>query len=218
MIATDCPSCGEPVSTFAKSCAHCGAPNPARRAGFLVAGALVLLLVAVAVATTALLRWHRTSVPDGTATTAPGEDFGWLSTAMRDCDTDAAKNLDTLYFLVIPLKAVTGDDESWRKRSLNDIGNATLLNSEVALDSLKDGSLQLSSEQYVFAIRDDKTSTIYKWSPSSGAKRFSTADSDAIDGFKVQFVTRQKSDDSNWGAIFTRRKGNCYRVNAIIGR
>jgi hypothetical protein len=69
----------------------------------------------------------------------------------------------------------------------------------------------------VFGIRDEGTSTIYKWSPSTGVKRFSTADSDAIENFKVQFLTREKTSELNWGATFVRRKGNCYWVNAIIG-
>jgi hypothetical protein len=137
---------------------------------------------------------------------------------MQECDADAANNLSTLHFLVIPLAAVTGDDDYWRGRSLNDIGNAILLNSKVALDSLQDASLRLTPEQYTFAIRDEDTRTVYKWSPSTGVKRFSTADADAIASFKVQLLTRQKSDEANWGAAFTRRKGNCYWVNAIIGR
>src|SRR5262245_44752973 len=106
MIATDCPNCGEQVSTFAKSCAHCGAPNPARRAGLAIVASLVVLLIAVAVATVVILRGQRTPVAD-TPTPPSTEDLGWLTTAMTECDGDATNNLSTLYFLVIPLKAVS---------------------------------------------------------------------------------------------------------------
>src|SRR5262249_38238126 len=105
MIATDCPNCGEQVSTFAKSCAHCGAPNPARRAGLAIVASLAVLLIAVAVATVAILRWQRIPVADA-PTPASTEDFGWLTTAMKECDNDATNALSTLYFLVIPLKVV----------------------------------------------------------------------------------------------------------------
>jgi hypothetical protein len=217
MIATDCPDCGEPVSTFAKSCAHCGAPNAARRAGLAIAGSLAVLLLAIAIATVAVLRWERLPVDDTATTPATTEDFGWLATAMKDCDTEAASTLSTLHFLVIPLKSAAGEEVAWRRRSLNDIGNAILLNSETTLDSLKNGTLTLSEQQYTFGARDDKSGTVYKWSPSTGVKRFSSADADKIENFKVQFVTRDKPDESNWGATFVRRKGNCYWVNAIIG-
>jgi hypothetical protein len=218
MIATDCPDCGEPVSTFAKSCAQCGAPNAARRAGLAIAGSLAVLLLAIAIATVAVLRWERLPVVDDTASTpATTEDFGWLATAMKDCDTEAASTLSTLHFLVIPLRSAAGEDAAWRRRSLNDIGNAILLNSDTMLDSLKGGTLRLSEQQYTFGVRDDKSGIVYKWSPSTGVKRFSSPDADKIDNFKVQFVTRDKTDESNWGATFVRRKGNCYWVNAIIG-
>src|SRR5882757_6858326 len=120
MIATDCPDCGEPVSTFANSCAHCGAPNAARRAGLAIAGSLAVLLLAIAIATVAVLRWERLPVEDTASTPATTEDF----------DTEAASTLSTLHFLVIPLRSAAGEDAAWRRRSLNDIGNAILLNSE----------------------------------------------------------------------------------------
>jgi hypothetical protein len=217
MIATDCPHCGESVSTFAKACPHCGAPNGARRAGFVIAGSLLLLLVAIAVATFAVLRGQPLPVGDGQNTTATTEDFGWLTAAMKDCDTEAANALSALQFLVIPLASGPADDQEWRRKSLNDIGNATLLNSQVALDALKAGTLRLSTEQYVFNVRDDETSTVYKWSPSTGVKKFSNPDSAAIENFKVQFLTSERKNESDWGATFVRRKGNCYWVNAIIG-
>src|SRR5258705_9249699 len=96
MIATDCPNCGEPVATLAKSCANCGAPNRARRAGFIVAASLAVLLLAIGTATFAVLRWQRlpvTAEPPAAETT---EDFVWLTTAMKDCDTEAANALSTL--------------------------------------------------------------------------------------------------------------------------
>jgi hypothetical protein len=218
MIVAECPNCGEPVATFAKDCAHCGAPNPARRAGFVVLGSLLLLLVAVAVATFAVVRWHRlplgSTEPDASATDA---DFGWLTAAMKDCDMDAAGAPSTLHFLVIPLAAASADDPQWRNKSLDDVGNAILLPSNDALAALKRGAVRISEARYVFRVRDDSTKVIYKWSPSTGVKRFSAPDTEEIEGFKVQFLTGDKADDNAWGVSFVRHKGNCYWVNAMIG-
>ena len=59
MSVTDCPNCGEPVAAFAKTCAHCGAANKARRASFVIAASLLLLLVAAGAAIFAVVRWQR---------------------------------------------------------------------------------------------------------------------------------------------------------------
>src|SRR5262245_55710315 len=149
MIASDCPDCGEPVPTLAKSCPHCGVPNPARRAGIVVAASLVVLIAAIGVAIFAVVRWQRLPVEPSTAVTT--EDFGWLTAAMNDCDTDAAGSPSTLHFLVIPLASSPADDPEWRKKSLNAVGNAILLPADDALEALKEGDLKISTNQYVFA-------------------------------------------------------------------
>ena len=136
---------------------------------------------------------------------------------MAECDAEAAKEASSLEFLVIPLKSASGDAEQWRKKSLNDIGNAILLAADDTLEGLKGGTLSLSTEQYLFSIRDEATGIIYKWSPSVGVKKFLTAEADSIAQFRVQFQLGDKSSDADWGAAFIRRKGNCYWVNAILG-
>jgi hypothetical protein len=218
MIATDCPNCGEPVTTFAKSCAQCGAPNPARRAGFIVAASLVALLLAIGIATFAVVRWQRLPVTAEPTAPAATDDFAWLTAAMTDCDTEAAAQVSTLHFLVIPLSAASADSQRWRGRTIDTIGNAILLPSDDVLAALKGGALTISADQYVFSIRDETTNTVYKWSPSTGVKRFSTPNADAIEGFRVQFLSGDKSNADDWGSTFSRRKGNCYWVNALIGK
>jgi hypothetical protein len=218
MIVAECPNCGEPVATFAKDCARCGARNAARRVGFVILGSLLLLFFAIAVAIFAVVRWQRS--PLGNAepgVIATDADFGWLTDAMKDCDTDAANAPSTLHFLVIPLAAASADDPQWRNKSLDDVGNAVLLPSNDAIAALKMSALRISNVRYVFRVRDDSTKVIYKWSPSTGVKRLSAPDADEIEGFKVQFLTGDKANDDEWGVSFARRKGTCYWVNAIIG-
>jgi hypothetical protein len=208
MVTTDCPNCGNPVFILAGACTRCGSRNRARIGVIAVAGSLLLLLLAVGIATIVYLRWDRISAPT---------DFTWLMTAMEQCDTEAEKAPDTLHFLVIPMASAADDDEAWKGKSLNDIGNAILLRQSDTLEGLKSGSLRIATEQYEFNVRDEKTSAVYKWSPSVGVKKFLVPDAAQVTEFKVQFKTRQKTNDAAWGAVFQHRKGTCYWVNAIIG-
>jgi hypothetical protein len=210
----ECPNCGGTVSTFARSCVHCGAPNRARRGGLMVAGALGVFLVAVGAAAIAALSWLWHTAGDDQP--LADDDLTRLSTAMHECEDDASKNLGAIYFIVIPLTADTNDLLQWRAKSLNDIGNGILLSSTSALDGLKEKTLKLSSEQYVFGIRD-QAKVIYKWKASRGVARFSTADADSIASFNIQFLAGAGARETEWGAGFARQKGNCYWVNAIIG-
>ena len=216
MFVTECSQCGEGVPALSRACAHCGAPNRTRIAVIAVSGALVLLLAAALAAAVLILRKPAGEAGQETVAPPPAADFGWLRKAMADCDSDAAADTSTLQFLVIPLAVPKEQESEWRTKSLNDIGNAILIRSDASLEGLEGKMLKVSNEEYVFAIRDEKTDVIYKWKPSTGVVRFSTPDSDAIESFKIQFHTRARNDDNQWGATFIRQKGNCYWVNAIV--
>jgi hypothetical protein len=207
MNTSQCPECGEPVSWLARVCARCGAANPTRRTIMVVASALSAVLVAGVVALMTVLRTERTP-EDG--------DFAWLTKAMEDCDKEAEKETNLLHLMVIPLVDEPKDDAGWRRASLNDIGNAILLSGENAIAGLKRGALRISREEYVLAVRDETSSTVFRWSPSVGVKRFVTKDASAVESFKVQFQKRDGTARDEWGAAFKRQIGNCYWVNAII--
>jgi hypothetical protein len=223
MIESECPNCGDKVFIFGKSCPHCGTANESRKAGMLVAGALAMLVVAVVVAVVVVFLGHNLPVA-GTPDAPGGErvetrstsDFGWLTAAMNECDTDAMNNLDTLYFLVLPLASLPADDEQWRAKSISNIGNAILLRSEDALEGLRSGTLRLYPGEYDFRIIDG-SNTIYKWKPAVGVRKISTPDAGSIASFRLQFQTSSSADDSEWGTAFPRKSGTCYWVNAIVG-
>jgi hypothetical protein len=214
MIPADCPDCGEPVAAFAKVCPHCGAPNPSRRAGFVIAGSLVLLVAAITVAVLAIIRGAR--LPIDAPPSATTDEFGWLREAMQKCDDEAAATPSTLHFLVIPLSPGARDLSQFQRKSLNDVGNAIALASDEALSELGNGDLKISPERYYFRVRDEATKSIYEWSLSNGVKRFSAPDADAVSNFSVQFLDADRGGADKWGAIFGRRKGNCSWVNAIL--
>ncbi len=223
MIESECPDCGDRVFIFARTCPRCGTANEARMAGVWVAGALAMLAVAIVVAVVAVLRGHPLPIA-GTPDAPVGEhveassasNFGWLTAAMSECETEAMKDLDTLYFLVLPLASLPQDDAQWRAKSILEIGNAILLRSDDALEGLRSGTLRLYSGQYDFRIRDG-ADTVYKWKPSIGVTKISTPDARSIATFRLQFQTSGTVGEAEWGSPFTRQSGTCYWVNAIVG-
>jgi hypothetical protein len=221
MKPVDCPNCGESVPFFARACGYCGAPNPARRRVAFVAVALASVALALVVAT--LVVSLTGIAPKGDATsssgqpiTGTGDDFAWVANAMTECDRQAAKEPNTLQFLVVPMVDDPPDDRGWRRISLNDIGNAILINAEDTLAGLKRKALRISTDSYVFSARNEDTKVVYRWSASTGVRKFVVADGSAIQSFKIQFESSDAGRAANWGATFVRKPGNCYWVNAII--
>jgi len=209
VFAAHCRNCAGTVSAFARTCERCGAPNASRVAAVAVVASLLILVAAIVVAAFVILRGVRIDEP-------AGNDFAWLRKAMEDCDAEAEKTPTTLHFLVVPMTSNAVDDSDWKGKSLNDIGNAILLNQQATLEALEAERLRISKEQYDFRMRDEATSEVYKWTPSMGVKKFLAPGGDSIKNFKVQFLTTRRTGD-NWGATFVHESGMCYWVNAIIG-
>jgi hypothetical protein len=224
MTDGECPNCGGGTFLLAKTCPHCGGPLALRTAGMLVAGALVLLLVAVLVAGVVVLRWQQLAaatesgaLADEQIATLSTADLSWLATAMSGCDAEAKADRGALHFLVTPLVSVAKDLEPWQARSINDAGNGILLRADDTLAGLKSGTLRIYPVDYGFSIFDDAGDTIQKWRPAMGVAKFSAANAGPIATFKVQFRTSRSGSDPNRGGSFNRLDGSCYWVNAIIG-
>src|SRR5262249_61289507 len=60
--------------------------------------------------------------------TAPADNqkFGWIERAIGQCEAEAARSTETLYFVVIPVVA-TGDRQAWASKSNGSIGRSILL-------------------------------------------------------------------------------------------
>jgi len=209
MLTTDCQTCGYPVPVLASACRHCGAPNATRLGALAVAGSVLLLVAAIAITAIVAIRWERLPPESG--------DFTWLSKAMTECDVEAEKEPATVHFLVVPMASGPADDERWKAKSLNNIGNAILLPQRDTIGGREDGTLRISTEQYEFSVRDEATGGIYNLSPSVGVKKFLVPDAEQIKEFNVQFRTGRTANEAAWGAAFQHRQGTCYWVNAIIG-
>ena len=183
----------------------------------LIVGGLALLLTLAAIAAAFLLLGERTPNQEATPVDQRASgDFNWLETAMKQCDEQAASDQKGLHFLVIPMVDEPKDEPGWRRISINDIGNAILVNSEDMLAGLRRKALRLSTDEYVFSARNEATKDVLTWKPSSGVRKFVINDASAIGQFRVQFQSNDASRAINWGAIFERQAGNCYWVNAIL--
>jgi hypothetical protein len=223
MLESECPSCGDAVSVFAKTCPHCGVPNRARLLGPAIVGALALLVVCV-VAALVMALGSRSIPTAGAPDAATGErieqnateDFAWLTTAMSECEMQARGDLGTLYFLLLPLASPAKDDAQWREKSI-DIGNAILVRSDDALQGLRSGALRLYSGPYDFRVLDVTTNTTYEWKTATGVTKVSAPDASAITKFKLQFQIPGGAGEAQWGDPFNRQDGTCYWVNAIVG-
>jgi hypothetical protein len=218
MSSTECSHCGEPIARGARTCSYCGAPvaAPRRNVLMLVAAAAVLALAVVAIA--AFMLMGRTPTQEGTAVDqqAGAGDFVWLETAMKQCDEQAAKDPKGVHFLVIPMVDEPRDEPGWRRVSINDIGNAILVNSDDMLAGLRRKALRISNDEYVFSVRNERTRDVLTWKPSTGVRKFVVNDGTGIEQFKAQFQSNDAARAVNWGATFDRKEGNCYWVNAIL--
>ena len=153
MSSTDCSHCGEPIQKGMRACGYCGAPVRARWSRLAIAAVLGVACLAVLVVVFLLLA-GRSPNRDGAAVDQSGSDFAWLETAMKQCDEQAAKDDKGLHYLVIPLVDEPRDEPGWRRISINDIGNAILVNGEDMLAGLKRKALRISTDEYVFSARN----------------------------------------------------------------
>jgi ribosomal protein L37E len=222
-MESDCPRCGEAAFVLVRSCPACGAARNLQTTAFTVAAALALLLITVGIAAVTVLGWHQLAAATETGD-ALGEpvaagaahDPTWVANAMKQCDTEAKADADTLHFLVTPLVAVDGELASWRAKAINDSGNGIMLRSEDAFDGLRRGTLRLYAADYGFGVLDAANNLIYRWRPSVGVVKFTAADPGEMPTFMVQFRTAHTGSEPVQGGAFNRQNGSCYWVNAIM--
>jgi hypothetical protein len=212
MVSTECLECDAAVPILARACSRCGAPNPARPAAVAVAAGLVVLVVAAVGAIYAATRPQHPPAPS--AATADG-GFAWLTSALKECNEQASQQPDKLHFLVIPLKAEQKDMPDWRLIAVGAIGNAISVAADDALGGLRRGTLRIFADEYVFSVQDAETKAVYTWSPSVGAKQFSTAEAEAVRDFRVQLQPSHKAG-ADWGDVYSRQNGTCHWVPAIM--
>jgi hypothetical protein len=148
---------------------------------------------------------------------ANNQDFGWIERAIAQCEAEAARNVDTLYFLVMPVVAIDGNQQTWLAKSNGTVGaSLLLLGSQDTLDGLRAGSLQLARRSFNFAILEPSTTRAYRWKPALGVHKFAIRDAKAVAAFKPGFEIT--GGDTRWadGGAIPREAGTCYWTGALM--
>jgi hypothetical protein len=155
--------------------------------------------------------------PAPNARSNPITDFAWIERAMTDCEGEAIKHLDALYFLVTPLTAVDNNIQRWSQRALGQIGDSiTLLASKDALSGLRDGTLALYPGQFVFSIIEPTTNVTYQWKPAVGVTEFVTPEAVSIKSFKPGLRLVGPSKDTLWANSSANPHPACFWITALL--
>jgi hypothetical protein len=155
------------------------------------------------------------TTPVVTPTPQASSDLPAVKQAMSDCDRDAAKDLDAIYFLVIPIKPLQGTIEALAQRG-DRFNTFALLPSKVTLDGLQDNSLALQSRRYVFSAVDAGTGNTHNFDAADGMSRFVWRDNSRILKFKLGFEASGLGAGPQWSAEFARERGACYWVSVLF--
>jgi hypothetical protein len=216
-----CRNCDAPVSYFARFCPVCHAanlPNPVA----VVAALGAVLLFGGAIVLGLLLFRGQGKPPAEEAASASGpsgdskDDYGWLIQAMAECDEEAKRKLDTLYFLIVPLSPTGIALPGWSPKPISDIGNiGTLLNSTDALLGLRNRVFVLYQKPLTFAVSDPATQTVYKWKPAVGVTSLKSRES-GLTSLTLGVELPDVGNEVEWGPTITLNKGTCYWINPLI--
>ncbi len=215
-----CRTCGNAVSYFARSCPTCGAsnlPNPVVTVVALVVVAAVGLVIGLG-----SLMFFRSKDDSPPGDAAPleqkaeaGEQYGWLVNAMAECEEEAKRTTDKLYFLIVPVTRAAKNVVGWLPGRIGTIGESTdLLPSSNAVIGLRNGSLALYREPLAFAVSDPATNTVYRWKPASGVTVLTTRNA-GFDSLKLGFQFAE-GKDIEWGLTISLTTGSCYWIYPLI--
>jgi hypothetical protein len=219
-----CARCGAAAPYFARFCPHCHArnlPNPVAAAvaaaALLAAGGLVAFgwweLRGAGEPASAPVTLAPSAAAPGSQTAS---DYGWLITAMAECEARAKHDGDAVHFLIVPVTATAVSLPGWAPAAIGTIGDdITLLQSTDTLIGLRNGALALYDKPVTFAFSDATRKTVYKWKPSVGVTALSSRELGA-GGFALGLDITDPAAAITWGPTINLQKGTCYWINALV--
>jgi hypothetical protein len=221
----ECQSCGAPVSYFALACPSCRAPNQPNPVA-TIASLLAVILIGAAIALGVQVFHHkeaRQTASEAADASAPSDqsadptaDYGWIVTAMAECEEEAKQKLDTLHFLVVPVIPTGLSLPGWSPSPIGDVGNsAKLLSSTDALIGLRNRVLALYQKPLTFLVSDPAAKTVYKWKPAVGVAALNTREFGS-DNLTLGFEMPDVADGIEWGPTVGLTKGTCYWINPLV--
>ena len=146
-------------------------------------------------------------------------DLAAIKKGMTDCDADAAKSPDSIYFYVLPLRPAKGAENDWRTNALSEVGNTfLLLSGQDALDGLRDGKLIVRPGRYTFAMQDSASGQSVSWTSATAASRLSKPVPATVRTLKLGFDFSPTQTGTTWSNEFKRDAGTCYWVSVLVGQ
>jgi hypothetical protein len=153
--------------------------------------------------------------------TAPDEttDLAAIKKGMTDCDTDAAKAPESIFFYVLPLRPAKSAENDWRTNALSEVGNTfLLLSGQDALEGLRDGKLVVRPGRYTFAMQDSASGQSSSWTSATAAARLSKPLPTTVKTLKLGFDFSATQTGTAWSNEFKRDPGTCYWVSVLVGQ
>jgi hypothetical protein len=146
---------------------------------------------------------------------SPTTDLSPISKAMAECDAEAAKAPDQLYFVLLPLMLSKGAVNDWRSHALQEGGGFLWLNSKDALDGLRDGKLAVRDGRYTFSVLDPASGQTYSWRSVTRIAKLSRPAPKEMKSFKLGLDFSAAQTGAPWSNEFRRNPGSCYWVSAL---
>ena len=185
----------------------------------LLAGSAIVAAAFVAAAAIGWRSITKTSSPAKTEIAAPRRDLGWLQNAMDECEQQAAREPDSVVFLVIPLLPADNDYARWERRAISRVGSGgALLGSQDMLEGVTSGALVPYHGHFKFKVSDEADmSKTYTWPVANGVFQFAIPSAPTMEAFFLSFQMIDNEGQMEMSkAPFPRSKGSCYWTTLVL--
>ena len=116
-------------------------------------------------------------------TGGPGNSI--IQQAMTRCDAEAAQDPDSQYFLLTPVLPVNFESATLLLPPGVPHKSFFLIESQLVLGGLEDGSLELSSRPYEFSLRNSETGQIHNWRSANGPAQLRLPNAASLSRFQI---------------------------------
>jgi hypothetical protein len=137
-----------------------------------------------------------------------------IQQAMTRCDAEAARDPNSQYFLLTPLLPVNFESATLLQPPGTPHKSFFLIQSQLVLGGLEDGSLELSSRPYEFSLRDSQTGHIHNWRSANGPAQFKLPNAASLSRFQIGLGFGDAG--AEWTGEYERSTGSCYWVNSFL--
>ena len=145
---------------------------------------------------------------------AEGPANSIIQQAMTRCDAEAAQDPSSQYFLLTPVFPVNFESATLLLPPGVPHKSFFLIESQLVLSGLEDGSLELSSRPYEFSLRNSQTGQLHNWRSADGPAQFKLPNAASLSRFQISLGFGEAGVE--WTGEYERTTGACYWVNSFL--